>query len=123
MTCKRPFEGRFPPRPPHDSQENLGRRTLAGLGLSQPAAQPDRGSLCVPGRTHEQIYQKVCEEMFTEPLPADCPGALRSLVDSCRAYDSFRRPSTGGVDQSFIRLWVVHLDQLTAPVVCGRVAG
>lgn len=115
MTCKRPFEGRFPPRPPHDSQENLGRRTLAGLGLSQPAAQPDRRSLCVPGRTREQ--------MFTEPPPADCPGALQSLVDSCRAYDSFQRPSAGGVDQSFIRLWVVHLDQLTASVVCGRVAG
>uniref|UniRef100_H3CYJ1 Mixed lineage kinase domain like pseudokinase n=1 Tax=Tetraodon nigroviridis TaxID=99883 RepID=H3CYJ1_TETNG len=45
------------------------------------------------GWSPEQIQQRVCVERFREPLPADCPAALRTLVDACRAYDSFHRPS------------------------------
>lgn len=38
----------------------------------------------------------MCKDKFQEPLPDDCPEALRHLIDACRAYDSFQRPSAGG---------------------------
>ncbi|XP_044049928.1 mixed lineage kinase domain-like protein [Siniperca chuatsi] len=45
--------------------------------------------------SHKEIYQKVCKEKFQEPLPDDCPEPLGHLIDACRAYDSFQRPSAG----------------------------
>ncbi|XP_070687535.1 mixed lineage kinase domain-like protein [Pempheris klunzingeri] len=47
------------------------------------------------GYRSKEIYEKVCEERFQEPLPADCPEPLQQLIDACRAYDSFLRPSAG----------------------------
>lgn len=49
-------------------------------------------------KSHE-IYQKVYKEKFQEPLPDDCPEALKKLINVCRAYDSFQRPSAGGKSQ------------------------
>nr|XP_046251025.1 mixed lineage kinase domain-like protein [Scatophagus argus] len=49
------------------------------------------------GFSDQDIYQKVCEEKFQEPLPADCPAALGHLIKACRAYDSFHRPSAGAL--------------------------
>uniref|UniRef100_A0A3B4Z969 Uncharacterized protein n=1 Tax=Stegastes partitus TaxID=144197 RepID=A0A3B4Z969_9TELE len=43
----------------------------------------------------KEIYQKVYKERYLEPLPNDCPKPLRQLIDACRAYDSFLRPSAG----------------------------
>uniref|UniRef100_A0A3Q2TWU2 Mixed lineage kinase domain like pseudokinase n=1 Tax=Fundulus heteroclitus TaxID=8078 RepID=A0A3Q2TWU2_FUNHE len=44
------------------------------------------------------LYKKVCEEKYTEPLPADCPETLGLLVSACRAYESSQRPSAGGTE-------------------------
>ncbi|XP_047451262.1 mixed lineage kinase domain-like protein isoform X2 [Mugil cephalus] len=52
------------------------------------------------GYKNEQIYQRVCQEKYQEPLPDDCPKALGDLINACRAYDSFERPSAGGKLQS-----------------------
>ncbi|XP_056243905.1 mixed lineage kinase domain-like protein [Seriola aureovittata] len=46
----------------------------------------------------EQIEQKVCKERSCEPFPddcVDCPEALRRLIDDCREYDGFHRPTAG----------------------------
>ncbi|XP_068169653.1 mixed lineage kinase domain-like protein [Antennarius striatus] len=47
------------------------------------------------GWSNHDIYQKVCKEKFQEPLPDDCPQPLARLINACRAYDSFQRPSAG----------------------------
>uniref|UniRef100_A0A3Q0SW49 Protein kinase domain-containing protein n=1 Tax=Amphilophus citrinellus TaxID=61819 RepID=A0A3Q0SW49_AMPCI len=47
------------------------------------------------GFSTEDIYNKVCEEKYQEPLPDDCPAELGELIKACRAYDSFQRPSAG----------------------------
>ncbi|XP_034443289.1 mixed lineage kinase domain-like protein [Hippoglossus hippoglossus] len=47
------------------------------------------------GCSTKEIYQKVYEEKFKEPLPDDCPDALVQLINACRDYDSFQRPSAG----------------------------
>lgn len=45
--------------------------------------------------TNKEILQRVCKEKYIEPLPEDCPKALGDLIDACRAYESFHRPSAG----------------------------
>lgn len=45
----------------------------------------------------QQIYQKVFEEKFKEELTDDCPEPLRRLIDACRAYENFKRPSAGAL--------------------------
>ncbi|CAL8360759.1 unnamed protein product [Lota lota] len=45
--------------------------------------------------SREDVYNKVIKEKFLEPLPEDCPPALRKLIDACRSYDAFPRPSAG----------------------------
>ncbi|XP_026028224.1 mixed lineage kinase domain-like protein [Astatotilapia calliptera] len=47
------------------------------------------------GFSDEKIYQKVYEEKYQEPLPDDCPAELGQLINECRAYDRFQRPSAG----------------------------
>lgn len=47
------------------------------------------------GFSDEDIYQKVCEEKYQEPLPDDCPKELGQLINECRAYSGFQRPSAG----------------------------
>uniref|UniRef100_A0A3B5N0C5 Protein kinase domain-containing protein n=1 Tax=Xiphophorus couchianus TaxID=32473 RepID=A0A3B5N0C5_9TELE len=42
------------------------------------------------------ISKKVCEEKYQEPLPADCPESLGEMINACRAYESYHRPSAGG---------------------------
>ncbi|XP_062403275.1 mixed lineage kinase domain-like protein [Sardina pilchardus] len=52
---------------------------------------------CAPfkGCSHGEVYQKVCEEKTMEPLPEDCPRQLGELIDACRSYDAFQRPTAG----------------------------
>ncbi|XP_071776827.1 mixed lineage kinase domain-like protein [Centroberyx gerrardi] len=47
------------------------------------------------GCSGQQILQKVCQDRFQEPLPADCPESLGQLIDACRAFDCFQRLSAG----------------------------
>lgn len=71
----------------------------------------------LPGWSNQEIYQKVCKEKFQEPLPDDCPEPLEHLINTCRAYDSFQRPSAGGKLQSLYALLPlprhVHLDTVS----------
>lgn len=32
-----------------------------------------------------------------EPLPKDCPAQLGELINACRSYDAFQRPTAGGI--------------------------
>ncbi|KAK7891080.1 hypothetical protein WMY93_023043 [Mugilogobius chulae] len=45
--------------------------------------------------TNKEILQRVGKEKYIEPLPEDCPKALGDLINACRAYESFHRPSAG----------------------------
>ncbi|KAM8892463.1 mixed lineage kinase domain-like protein [Spinachia spinachia] len=47
------------------------------------------------GWLHEVITNRVCNEKFKEELPPDCPPGLAHLIDECRAYEAFQRPSAG----------------------------
>ncbi|XP_005946794.1 mixed lineage kinase domain-like protein isoform X2 [Haplochromis burtoni] len=47
------------------------------------------------GFSDEEIYRKVLEEKCKEPLPDDCPAELGQLINECRDFDSFQRPSAG----------------------------
>lgn len=46
--------------------------------------------------SHKDVYQRVYKEKYTEPLPKDCPKQLGELINDCRSYDSFQRPTAGG---------------------------
>ncbi|KAF7645130.1 hypothetical protein LDENG_00209480, partial [Lucifuga dentata] len=52
------------------------------------------------GWSREKIMNKVSEDKFREPLPEDCqkdcPDSLVDLINACRSYESFLRPSIGG---------------------------
>ncbi|CAM4735228.1 unnamed protein product [Leuciscus chuanchicus] len=45
--------------------------------------------------SHSQIYQKVCVEKVMEPLPTDCPKQLKELINACRLFEPFQRPTAG----------------------------
>lgn len=48
---------------------------------------------------NEEIFQKVYnkeQQTVKEPLPDDCPKELEQLINDCRAYSDFERPSAGG---------------------------
>ncbi|XP_034535101.1 mixed lineage kinase domain-like protein isoform X2 [Notolabrus celidotus] len=62
------------------------------------------------GLSSKEILQKVCKEKFVEPLPDDCPEQLGSLINACRAYDSFKRPSAGVLVDK-LRSVVRHLEE------------
>lgn len=59
-------------------------------------------SLFFPGFSNREIYQKVCKEKFKEMLPEDCPESLGDLINACRAYDNFQRPSAGGKSETVV---------------------
>ncbi|XP_061078031.1 mixed lineage kinase domain-like protein [Conger conger] len=61
------------------------------------------------GMSDKDIYAKVCKERFTEPLPEDCPKSLAKLIDACRSYEAFQRP-TAGVLVDKLRKVVEELD-------------
>lgn len=47
------------------------------------------------GCSHEEIDQKVCVEKIMEPLPPDCPKQLSELINACRSFQPFQRPTAG----------------------------
>ncbi|XP_029464741.1 mixed lineage kinase domain-like protein [Rhinatrema bivittatum] len=49
------------------------------------------------GLTTKQIFQKVAEEKYQEPLPEDCPQELQALINQCRLSVPEERPSAGAV--------------------------
>lgn len=51
--------------------------------------------------SHDQIYQKVYVEKVMEPLPTDCPQQLKELINACRSFEPFQRPTAGGKTLSY----------------------
>ncbi|KAL6106208.1 mlkl [Pungitius sinensis] len=49
------------------------------------------------GCVNKDISNKVCKEQFKEELPKDCPPGLARLIDDCRAYEAFHRPTAGAL--------------------------
>uniref|UniRef100_A0AAZ3SHW6 Protein kinase domain-containing protein n=1 Tax=Oncorhynchus tshawytscha TaxID=74940 RepID=A0AAZ3SHW6_ONCTS len=47
---------------------------------------------CLP----EEVLKRVSKDKYTEPLPEDSPKQLGELINACRSYDSFHRPTAGG---------------------------
>ncbi|XP_016103042.1 mixed lineage kinase domain-like protein isoform X1 [Sinocyclocheilus grahami] len=45
--------------------------------------------------TPSQIFQKVYVEKVMEPLPTDCPKKLKELINACRSFEPFLRPTAG----------------------------
>ncbi|XP_035593628.1 mixed lineage kinase domain-like protein isoform X4 [Oncorhynchus keta] len=46
---------------------------------------------CLP----EEVLKRVSKDKYTEPLPEDSPKQLGELINACRSYDSFHRPTAG----------------------------
>lgn len=53
-------------------------------------------STLFPDCSTGEIYQKVYAEKVMEPLPPDCPKDLSELIDACRSFEPFQRPTAGG---------------------------
>uniref|UniRef100_A0A8C7JHD0 Mixed lineage kinase domain like pseudokinase n=1 Tax=Oncorhynchus kisutch TaxID=8019 RepID=A0A8C7JHD0_ONCKI len=41
------------------------------------------------------VLKRVSKDKYTEPLPEDSPKQLGELINACRSYDSFHRPTAG----------------------------
>ncbi|XP_078399140.1 mixed lineage kinase domain-like protein [Cetorhinus maximus] len=50
------------------------------------------------------IHRLVYEERFREPLPDDCPQDLVELINECRAFEPFERPSAGAVVDQLLQI-------------------
>lgn len=51
--------------------------------------------LCFPDMSVEEIQNQVCVERPKVSIP-DCPERLEQLINDCRVFDAFLRPSAGG---------------------------
>nr|KAF6407474.1 mixed lineage kinase domain like pseudokinase [Molossus molossus] len=49
------------------------------------------------GYDSKKIYQLVAVDRYQEPLGEDCPSQLQEIIDDCRAYEPFQRPSVNGI--------------------------
>lgn len=61
--------------------------------------------------TNKEILQKVGKDKEVEPLPKDCPKDLGKMIDACRAFDGFHRPSAGVLVDK-LRSVVAQLEEL-----------
>uniref|UniRef100_H3A1K4 Mixed lineage kinase domain like pseudokinase n=1 Tax=Latimeria chalumnae TaxID=7897 RepID=H3A1K4_LATCH len=49
------------------------------------------------GYRTSEIYEKVYKSQYRQALPDDCPSDLKELIDECRNFDPFERPTAGGL--------------------------
>ncbi|XP_038662909.1 mixed lineage kinase domain-like protein [Scyliorhinus canicula] len=56
------------------------------------------------GADLQRIRTLVYEERFLEPLPDDCPRDLVELINECRAFEPFERPSAGAVVDRLLQI-------------------
>ncbi|XP_030622456.1 mixed lineage kinase domain-like protein [Chanos chanos] len=47
------------------------------------------------GCSRDDVYRKVYTEQIIEPLPQDCPQQLAELINACRSFEPFHRPTAG----------------------------
>ncbi|XP_070617789.1 mixed lineage kinase domain-like protein [Erythrolamprus reginae] len=52
------------------------------------------GKLPFSGCNSQEIYKKVYEEKEQEPLGDDCPFYLQTVINQCRSYNPYKRPTT-----------------------------
>ncbi|XP_043084145.1 mixed lineage kinase domain-like protein [Puntigrus tetrazona] len=52
----------------------------------------------------DQIFQKVFVEKVMEPLPADCPKKLKELINACRSFEPFLRPTAGALVDMLLKM-------------------
>lgn len=45
--------------------------------------------------SYSKMYKKVWVEKTVEPLSHDCPSQLKELINACRSFEPFQRPSAG----------------------------
>ncbi|KAM7059155.1 mixed lineage kinase domain-like protein isoform 2-T3 [Molossus nigricans] len=55
------------------------------------------GKIPFEGYDSKKIYQLVAVDRYQEPLGEDCPSQLQEIIDDCRAYEPFQRPSVNGI--------------------------
>ncbi|GCB81916.1 hypothetical protein scyTo_0021912, partial [Scyliorhinus torazame] len=56
------------------------------------------------GADLQSIRTLVYEKRFLEPLPDDCPRDLVELINECRAFEPFERPSAGAVVDRLLQI-------------------
>ncbi|KAG8012373.1 E3 ubiquitin-protein ligase RFWD3 [Nibea albiflora] len=64
------------------------------------------------GLTIQDVYQKVYTEKYQEPLPDDCPEQLGRLINDCRAFDNFQRPSAGERDRRPVNPHIAQMEAM-----------
>ncbi|KAF3855360.1 hypothetical protein F7725_023415 [Dissostichus mawsoni] len=62
------------------------------------------------GLTIKEVHQKVFVEKYQERLD-DCPKELELLINACRAFDAFQRPSAGVLADK-LKTWVTQLEKV-----------
>ncbi|XP_033982768.1 mixed lineage kinase domain-like protein [Trematomus bernacchii] len=62
------------------------------------------------GLTRKEVHQKVFGDKYQERLD-DCPKELELLINACRAYDPFQRPSAGVLVDK-LKTWVTQLEKV-----------
>lgn len=45
------------------------------------------------GCSLQEIRDKICDHQYQEPVGEDCPEELEKVINQCRAFDPFQRPS------------------------------
>uniref|UniRef100_A0A8D0HLT0 Protein kinase domain-containing protein n=1 Tax=Sphenodon punctatus TaxID=8508 RepID=A0A8D0HLT0_SPHPU len=60
------------------------------------------------GCTSQEIYQKVCEQHYQDPLGEDCPSDLRDIISQCRDYQPSNRPTTEGKRFPILRIFYLQ---------------
>ncbi|XP_033982799.1 mixed lineage kinase domain-like protein [Trematomus bernacchii] len=61
-------------------------------------------------KTAKEVEQKVFVDKYQERLD-DCPKELELLINACRAYDPFQRPSAGELAKK-LKKWVTQLEKV-----------
>ncbi|XP_067853809.1 mixed lineage kinase domain-like protein [Heptranchias perlo] len=56
------------------------------------------------GIDNQSVRRMVLEESFCEPLPDDCPRGLVELIDDCRTFQPFDRPTAGAVVDRLLQI-------------------
>ncbi|XP_033982769.1 mixed lineage kinase domain-like protein [Trematomus bernacchii] len=62
------------------------------------------------GLTVKEVHQKVFVDKYQERLD-DCPKELELLINACRAYNPFQRPSAGVLVDK-LKTWVTQLEKV-----------
>ncbi|XP_007560561.1 mixed lineage kinase domain-like protein [Poecilia latipinna] len=58
----------------------------------------------------DTLHVKVVEKRDQEPVPCQCPGSLKELINECRGYECIQRPSAGVLVDK-LRCLLVQLEQ------------